>query len=113
MVEEQGQGEEVSNVTNDAPEQHGGTRTEEAGRTVPSAQDGALMHRLIPKVDEGLGHSRMRVVSVQDADKGTPVQELLQMEAATEDVMGRDKENVRKTEESVHNSRPVCGRAMH
>jgi len=55
----------------------------------------------------------MRVVSVQDADKGTPVQELRQMEAATEDIMGREKENVGKTEESVHNSRPVCGRAMH
>ena len=34
----------------------------------------------------------MRVVSVQDADEGTPAQEWRQVEAATEDNVGRDTE---------------------
>jgi len=92
---------------------HGGTRTEEAGREVPPAQDGALPHRPIPEVDEELEHGRVRVVSVQDADEGTPVQELRQVEAATEDNVGRDTEKDRKREEPVRNQGTVCGRAVH
>ena len=88
-------------------------RTEEAGREVPSAQDGALSYRPIPEVDEELEHGRVRVVSVQDADKGTPVQELRQVEAAAEDNVGRDTERDRKREEPVRNQGTVCGRAVH
>jgi len=66
--------EEVPDGENDAPEQHGGTRTEEAGRKVTPAQDGALPHRPRPGSDKELRHGRVRVVSVQDADEGTPVQ---------------------------------------
>jgi len=56
----------------------------------------------IPEVDEELGHGRVRVVSVQDADEGTPVQELRQVEAATEDNVGRHTEKDRKREEPVN-----------
>jgi len=52
VVEEEGQREEVPDAENDPPEQHGGTRTEEAGRKVPSAQDRALPHEAVSKVDE-------------------------------------------------------------
>jgi len=64
-------------------------------------------------VDEELGHGRVRVVSVQDADEGTPAQELRQVEAATEDNVGRDTEKDRKREEPVRNQGTVCGRAVH
>ena len=104
---------DVDYAENDAPEQHGGTRTEEAGREVPSAQDGALPYRPIPEVDEEFGHGRVRVVPVQDADEEAPVQELRQMEAATEDDVDRDTEKDRKREEPVRNQGTICGRAVH
>jgi len=110
---EEGQGEEVPNARNDAPERHGGASTEEADRKIPPAQDWALPHRAIPEVDEELEHGGVWVVPVQDTDKGTPVQELRQVEAATEDNVGRDTEKDRKREEPVHNQRTVCGRAVH
>jgi len=113
MVEGQGKEEELPNAENDAPEQHGGTRTDEAGRTVPSAQDRALPYGPIPEVNKKHGHSRVRVVSVQIADKGTPVQELRQMEAVTEDTVGSDTKEDRKREEPIHDQRDVRGRAMH
>jgi len=113
VVKEEGQREEVPDAENDAPEQHGGTRTEEAGRKVPPAQDWALPHRAIPEVDEELEHGGVRVVPVQDADKGTPVQELRQVEAATENNAGGDSEKDRKRKEPVHNQGNVCGRAVH
>ena len=53
-------------------------------------------------MDEELGHGRVRVVSVQDADEGTPAQELRQVEAATEDNVGRHTEKDRKREEPVN-----------
>jgi len=64
-------------------------------------------------MDEEFGHGRVRVVSVQDADEGAPVQELRQMEAATEDNVGRDTEKGRKGEKPVRNQGTVCGRAVH
>ena len=64
-------------------------------------------------MDEELEHGRVRVVSIQDADKGTPVQELRQVEAATEDNVGRDREKDRKRKEPVRNQGAVCGRAVH
>ena len=63
-------------------------------------------------MDEELGHGRVRVVSVQDADEGTPAQELRQVEAATEDNVGRGTEKDRKREEPVRNQGTVCGRAV-
>ena len=113
MVKEEGQREEVPDAENDAPEQQGGTRTEEAGRKVPPAQDRALPHRAIPEVDEELEHGGVWVVPVQDADEGTPVQELRQVEAATEDNVGGDTEKDRKRKEPVHNQGNVCGRTVH
>jgi len=109
VVKEEGQREEVPDAKNDAPEQHGGTRTEEAGRKVLPAQDQALPHRAIPEVDEELEHGEMWVVLVQDADKGTPVQELRQVEAATEDNVGGDTQKDRKRKEPVRNQGNVCG----
>jgi len=50
---------------------------------------------------------------VQDTDKGTPVQELRQVEAATEDNVGGDTEKDRKRKEPVRNQGNVCGRAVH
>ena len=76
MVEEEGQREEVPDAENDPPEQHGGTRIEEASRKVPPAQDRALPHGAIPEVDKELQYGGVRVVPVEDADRGTPVQEL-------------------------------------
>ena len=76
VVEEEGQRKKVPNGENDAPEQTGSAKPEEAGREVPSAQNRALPHRTIPEVDEELQHGGVRVVPAQDADKGTPVQEL-------------------------------------
>jgi len=76
VAEEEGQRKEVPDAENDAPEQLGSTRPEETGRKVPSTQDRVLPHRAIPEVDEELRHGGVRVVPVQDADKGTPVQEL-------------------------------------
>jgi len=76
VVEEEGQREEIPDAENDAPEQHGGTWTEEVCWEVPPAQDRALPYGAIPEVDEELQHGGMRVVPVQVADEGTPVQEL-------------------------------------
>ena len=53
------------------------------------------------------------MVPVQDTDKGTPVQELQQVEAATEDNVGGDTEKDRKRKEPVRNQGNVCGRAVH
>ena len=64
-------------------------------------------------MDEEFGHGRVRVVSVQEANEGAPVQELRQMEAATEDNVGSDTEKDRKGEKPVHNPGTICGRAAH
>jgi len=113
MDKEEGQREEVPDARNDAPEQHGGASTEEAGRKVPPAQDWALPYRAIPKVDEELEYGGVRVVPVQDTDNGALVQELRQVEATTGDNVGRNMEKDRKREEPVHNQGSVSGRAVH
>ena len=51
-------------------------KPEEASRKVPPTQGRALPHRAIPEVDEELRNGGVRMVPVQDADKGTPLQEL-------------------------------------
>ena len=61
---EQSQGKEARDAESDAPEQYGGMRIEAGGRAVPPAQDGALPLRAIPEVDKGLGHGRVRVMSI-------------------------------------------------
>jgi len=53
-------------------------------------------------VDEELQHGGVLVVPVQDADKGTPVQELRQVEDATEDYVGGDTEKDRERKEPVY-----------
>ena len=103
MVQGQSQRKEVPDAGNDAPEQSGGTRVEEIGRTILSAQDRPLPHRTIPEVDEKLGHSGVRMVSVQDANERTPVQALRQMEEAAKGPVGRGTEGDREREESLHN----------
>ena len=113
VVQEKGPGEEVPNAEHDAPEQNGGTGTEEAGRSIPSAQDGALPYRPIPEVDKELGHGRVWLVPVQDADERAPVQELWQMEEAAEDSVGRGTDGDRTGEGSIQDPRLVCGRAVH
>jgi len=113
VVKKEGQRKEVPNAENDAPEQIGSAEPEEAGREVPSTQDRALPHKAIPEVDEELRHGGVRVVPVQDADKGTPVQELRQVEDATEDNVGGGTEKDRKREEPVHDQGNVRGRAVH
>jgi len=73
LVQEEDPGEEVPNAEHDAPEHLGGASAEEAGSTVPSAQNRTMPHWPIPKVDEGHGLGRVRVGSIQDADERTPV----------------------------------------
>jgi len=55
-----------------------------------------------------LGHGGVQAVSVQGADKRTPLQELCQMEATAEEPVSGDAKEDRKREESIHRPGPVC-----
>ena len=61
-------------------------------------------------MDEERGYGGVRVVSIQDTDKRTPVQELQGMEGAAEDLVGRGTKGDGEREELFHDPRPPSGR---
>jgi len=64
-------------------------------------------------MDEECGQSRVPMVPIQGADKGTPVQTLQGVEAATEDPVGRGTKGDWRGERPVHDPRFVRRRVVH
>ena len=85
---------------------------------VLSAQAGELPHGPIPLVDNEKARRQMLVVSVQDPDSRTPLQELPAVEEPAEDPLGHrpggKQEAPRPSQEqrSHQNSRTLRGRAI-
>jgi len=67
---------------------HGGQGQQAPRLPVLPAEDGTLLHRAIPRVDDPPPRRHLLVVSVQHPDSGAPLQKLPPMEEPTEDSLG-------------------------
>jgi hypothetical protein len=101
--------EEVQGTLDAAVEQGSGRMPEKAGGEVPSAKNWTLSDRAVPPVDQEPSLGAVRMVSVQGADTGVPVQVLPSVEGAAEDAVDGGAKGDWNGEEPRQNPRPVCG----
>jgi len=88
---------------------HGSWEYQEACLAVLLDQDGALLDRAVPQLDEEAAHPTMLVVPTPEPDSGAPLQGVPRVEGPAEDTVGRGAEGDWEVEEPVEDPGPPDG----
>ena len=97
--------DEMRNAEKSETGRHGCWQHQEAHLEILPAEDRERSHRTVPALGEGSPFRSVLVVPVPHANKGTPIQGVRGVTAATEDSVGGSTERDGEVEEPVEDPR--------